>query len=108
MTQQKSERRIVPQARRKAGPTASTKAQGGKATPVKQQTFQLRLSFETADTPRSRGRRGRGGSDEGVPSPGLSAAPKSKVSEEKRASAMMGQVCRQLRPAFQHVASNKG
>ena len=46
--------------------------------------------------------------DEGVPSPAPLAAPKSKVSEETRASAMMGEVCRQLPTAFQHVAANKG
>jgi glutathione S-transferase len=36
------------------------------------------------------------------------AEPKSKSSEGTAASAMMGQVCRQLRTAFQHVAANKG
>jgi len=108
MAQQKSERCIVPQAHRKVGPTASPKARGGKAAPVKQRTLQLRLSFETADSRRAHARRGRGGLDKGVPLPRPLAAPKSKVSEENRASAMMGQVCRQLPTAFQHVAANKG
>ncbi len=108
MAQQKSERRIVLQPHRKVGVTASRQARGGKAAPVKQRTSQLGLSFETADTPRAQVRRGRGGLDRGVPLPGPRAAPKSKVSEEHRASARMGQVCRQLRTAFQHVAANKG
>lgn len=81
---------------------------GGKAAPVKQRTHQLRLTFETADVPRAQARRGRGGSDGGVPSPGPRAVPKSKGSEGKAASAMMGQVCRQLRSAFQQVAANRG
>jgi len=108
MTRQSSERCIVPQARRKSGVTASRRARGGKAAPVKQRTQQLRLSFETADLPRAQARRGRGGSAEGAPSSGPRAAPKSKRSEGTAASAMMGQACRQLRTAFQHVAANKG
>lgn len=108
MAQQKSERRILPQAPRKKGPTASERRRGGKVAPVKQRTHQLRLSFETADSPRARVHRGRGGAARGVPQAAPCAVPKSKVKEESRASAMMREVCSQLRGAFQQVAANRG
>ncbi len=108
MAQQKSERRIVPEALRKRGPTVSERRRGGKATPVKQRTHQLRLSFETADSPRARAHRGRGGAAGGVPPTVPLAAPKSKHKEESRASAMMREVCGHLRGAFRQVASNRG
>ena len=108
MAQQKSERRIVPEARRKRGPTVSARSRGGKAVPVKQRTHQLRLSFETADSPGARAHRGRGGTAKGAPFPVPPAVPKSKRKEESRASAMMRAVCGQLRGAFQQVAANRG
>ena len=86
MTRQKSERRIVPKARRKPSPTQDIESpEGGKAVPVKDPTQQLELGFETAARPQS----------------------KSK-SEVAPVSATMEGVCAVLEQAFKQVASNKG
>ncbi len=113
MTQQKSERRRVPQALRKSGPTASrvhggAGIQGGKATPVEQQPWQLKLSFETAENRRvqTQGSVGRAGADLSVPA--RRAEPKSKRRGQTVTTATMGAVCSNLAAAFQSVASNKG
>ncbi len=80
MAQQKSERRIVPQTRRKSGPTTAAPAKPwrGKATPVKQQTLRLQLTFETAEAPRAKAQRDHGELVAGIPASGPLVAPKSK------------------------------
>ena len=53
MARQKSENRVVPQARRKARPTRGDEGLGGgKAVPVKEVDVQLQLSFATAENRR--------------------------------------------------------
>ena len=110
MAQQKSERRIVPQTRRKSGPTTAALAKPwrGKATPVKQQTLQLQLTFETAEAPRAKAQRDHGGLVAGIPASGPLVAPKSKSKAGTVASAMMGRICERLDIAFRHVAANRG
>ena len=109
MTQQKSERSTVPKARRKPGQTAGSKRpRGGTAAPVEQRTWQLGLSFETAENPKAQARGVAGGTDASPLASVPHAAPKSKHREEKVTSAMMGAVCSNLRAAFRKVASNKG
>jgi len=109
MTQQKSERRTVPQARRKAGVTHGVESRrGGKATSVNEQAWQLGLQFETADNPKAKAGRADGEADTGQPVPAARAAPKSKGREKRATSATMEEVCLRLGLAFEHVASNKG
>lgn len=88
MARQKSERRVVPQSRRKTERTQSrVRTGGGKATPVTHSMQQLALSFETAERPKS-----------------------TLQGESERASAamMLEQICEQLECAFEKVAANKG
>lgn len=108
MTQQKSERRIRPQVRRKPDVTARASERGGKATPVEQQTWQLELSFETAENPRAKARRLVGGAVADRSATATHAGPKSKSRGKKVTSATMQAVCSNLREAFDSVASNKG
>jgi len=109
MAQQKSERRDVPQARRKAGVTGRGEAtRGGKAAPVEEETNQLGLRFGTAEFPKARARRSVGGAEVGLPTPATYAEPKPKRKEETNSSTMMGAVCSKLRKAFENVASNRG
>jgi RNA-directed DNA polymerase len=105
MTRQKSDRRIKPEGGRKAVATGPVERErGGEATTVKQQTCQLGLHFETAETPQ--------GSVDGAASRLRDAAPlaepKSKRKEKTDTSATMEEVTRRLAQAFQKVASNRG
>ncbi len=112
MTRQKSERRVVPDAGRKArgtgGPRDNGTDRGGKAAPVEERTQQLRMSFETAEDPKARAK----GADVEVGAsrraPATHAAPKSKSKNQMAASATMVSVCEQLLAAFANVASNHG
>ncbi len=109
MTRQKSDRRVVPEGRRKAVPTHAVEtAGGGKAASVEQQTCQLGLRFETAEHP---GARAQGADGEAVVPPREAASraePKSKRNEKKGTSATMEEVARNLAGAFSKIASNKG
>ena len=109
MAQQKSERCVVPEARRKSGRTTGSKhPRGGKAAPVEQRTWQLGLGFETAENPKAKAGGAVGGAEAGLLAAAPRAVPKSKNKEETTTSAMMGAVCNHLEEAFQKVASNKG
>jgi RNA-directed DNA polymerase len=87
MARQKSERRVVPEGRRKSVVTqANEQPGGGKAAPVIHSMQQLALNFETAGGPQS----------------------KSKDEPERASAATMEQICEQLERAFKRVAANKG
>jgi group II intron reverse transcriptase/maturase len=80
---------------------------GGKATTASKQVGQLRLFFETADSPKG----DDGGADAGQPAPVPCAVPKSKSSMGNALPAMtMEEVANEgnLRRAFKNVASNDG
>ncbi len=109
MAQQKSDRRVVPQGRRKAIPTSAfEKRRGGKATSVEQQTCQLGLQFGTAENPGEAGPGAAVEAESRQRAPATHAAPKPNVKEKRATSAMMGEVTHRLRAAFAKVASNKG
>jgi RNA-directed DNA polymerase len=105
MARQKSDRRIEPQGGRKVVVTAPVERErGGEATTVEQQTWQLGLSFETAESPQ--------GPDGGAAPPRRDAAtyavPKSKGKEKTATPVTMEESTRRLAQAFQKVASNRG
>ena len=109
MTQQKSERRDVPQARRKAGVTGRVEAtRGGKGAPVEEATRQLGLNFGTAESRKAQAGRVVGGAEAGRPVPATYGAPQPKGKEGICSSTSMDAVCRKLKEAFQNVASNGG
>jgi len=109
MAQQKSDRRVVPQGRRKAVETgAFEERRGGKAASVEQRTWQLGLKFGTAENP---GEGAPGVVVEAAARPRAAApraAPKPNVKEKGATSATMEEVTSRLRAAFEKVASNKG
>src|SRR5215217_4498734 len=109
MAQQKSDRRIKPQGRRKAVSTdAFEMRRGGKATTVEQQTWQLGLRFGTAENLGAVEPRAVAGAGAHRRVAATSAAPKPKVKEQKATSATMEEVTCRLRAAFEKVASNAG
>ena len=109
MTRQKSEHCIKPQARRKPGVTHGDERRGGgKAVPVNERTWQLRLRFGTAEEPATRVAGADGEADTGQPVPATHAEPKPRRKEETVTLATMEEVCKRLAKAFQSVASNKG
>jgi RNA-directed DNA polymerase len=109
MAQQKSERRELPQAHRKAGVTGRDEApRGGKAAPVKQETRQLGLWLGTADHRKAKARRANAGAEAGRPVPAPRVAPKPSHKERTAPSTWMDRVCGKLYEAFENVASNKG
>lgn len=109
MAQQKSDRRTVPQARRKTGVTAGSKhRRGGIAATVDQQTRQLGLLIGTAENPAGHTTGVVGGAEEDLSTSATRAAPKPKSTKEKATSATMEHVCELLEVAFQNVASNRG
>lgn len=102
---EESDGRVVPEGRRKAVPTAEVR-RGGKATTDNETVGQLRLFFETAESP-------QGASVEhGGPShPESTSVPKSKDTRSTDLPAMtMEEVASDanLRRAFEAVAGNKG
>jgi group II intron reverse transcriptase/maturase len=102
---EESDGRKGPQARRKPGVTA--KVRGGEATTASKQVGQLRLFFETADSPKG----DDGGVDTGLPVPAPRAVPKSKNTRSNVLPAMtMDEAANEenLRRAFRNVASNNG
>jgi len=109
MAQQKSERRELPQARRKSGETGRLEAaRGGKAAPVEEETRQLLLWLGTADNRRARAPRANAGAEVGRPAPAPSEAPKPRHKKKTAPSTWMDAVCEKLDEAFRNVASNKG
>lgn len=103
--QEKSDRHVVPEGRRKAAPTAATR--GGKVATVSQQADQLELFSETADSPQG----DVAGADTGLPVPATSAVPKSEATTGTSLPAMTMESIASLDNlilAFEQVASNKG
>ena len=109
MVRQSKEGRAVPEGCRKAVPTHGDECRGGgKATPVNEQTGQLRLPLGTAEDPAVHA----AGAD-GVAAPHprgavALAVPKPRNKEEKVTSATMEEVTQHLSEAFWKVAANKG
>ena len=96
---------VVPEGARKDAPTAAMR--GGKATTASETVGQLRLSFETAESPQ--GARAKQGRDQARPAKHL--VPKSKDTTSMDPPAMtMEEVAsdENLKRAFEAVASNKG
>ena len=110
MTRQKSESRIGPQSRRKSALTRDPEQrEGGKATPVNEQTGQLRLPFETAEE--FPAMKTVGVDAEVAPSlerAATRAMPESKDKKETAPPVTMEEVSSRLEQAFQKVAANKG
>lgn len=106
---EKSDGRVVPEARRKAGPIDS--GRGGKATTAREATGQLQLAFETADNPRGN----VAGADGGGPPSEPRAEPKSNDTSTSDPSpvttaATMEAIASQenLTRSWQQVAANDG
>lgn len=104
---EESDGRVVPKGRRKTPPTAG-EGRGGKATTNSQQTRQLELFSETADSPKG----ADGGVERGESRPTPCAVPKSGHEKRPVASTMMTmeEVASHgnLKRAFGQVASNDG
>jgi RNA-directed DNA polymerase len=104
---EKSDGLVVPEVRRKADPTAASAARGGKETTASQPVAQLDLFRGTADSP-------QGASNEhatGLPVASRREVPKPRTKEGHDLPAMtMEEVAdeRNLRSAFNRVASNQG
>jgi group II intron reverse transcriptase/maturase len=109
MTQQKSDRRVVPQSRRKTVLTREVdRPGGGKAATVNQQVLKLELCSEAAENRTGKPERvdGRAAGDRS--SSAKRAVPKSEHKNGTATSATMECVCGLLEVAFEHVASNQG
>ena len=103
---EESDGRIQPQDRRKLAVTAAEQ-RGGEATTASQQAGQLALFCETADSPQG----ADGGADADQSTPAPYAVPKSRNTKGIALPAMTIQEVaseKNLRRAFQQVASNKG
>lgn len=106
MVREKSDDRVVPKGRRKTVQTAGA-WRGGKAVTERERADQLGLRFETADSPRGVD----GGTVMGEPKTVPRAMPKSKHTRSTGLRPMtMDEVVaeRNLRRAFENVASNDG
>lgn len=106
---EESDGRETPKSFRKKALTAVKKLlRGGRATTASEQTRQLGLFSETADSPKG----DDGGADVGLPTPATYAAPKSENTKGRVTSAVMTmeEVAshENLMRAFQKVASNDG
>jgi group II intron reverse transcriptase/maturase len=109
MAQQKSDRRVVPQGRRKAVRTVAPETRRrGKAATVEQQTWQLGLTFGTAEDPGAAAPEAVAEVEAHRWVSATSAAPKPNTKEERPTSATMEEVTDRLRAAFEKVASNAG
>jgi hypothetical protein len=108
MTRPKSEHRVVPEGRRKAVPTLPSRAGGGKAVPVPEQTVPRRWFSETAENPAARAKGAVGRADLDRKRPAKRAAPTSKNKEERATSATRAAGIARLDAAFQNVAANQG
>lgn len=108
MAQQKSEDRVVPNARgNPSGTDASRRHRGGKAVSVKEEGRQLMLFPATADNSRSN-REGR--SDSGVDrsTPRSPRPPKAGAKRGRVVPVTMEEVVERLPEAFEKVATNRG
>ena len=108
MTQQKSEDRVVPDARgNPCGTDDPRRHRGGKAVSVKEEERQLMLFSATADNSRSdREVRGGGGVDRSTSrSP---RAPKAGAKRRQAVPVTMEEVVERLEQAFEKVATNRG
>jgi len=105
MTQQKSENRIVPEARGNSGQIQGVESPGGgKAIPVKSMVRQLTLPFATAENPKGPvTKKGKG-----QPNPRNVVEPKANVNCRKSQPATLNGVISQLTSALQQVVSNDG
>jgi RNA-directed DNA polymerase len=105
---EESDGREVPKSRRKTVLTALKEwLRGGKATTASEQTRQLGLFSETADSPKG----DDGGADAGLPAPATCAVPKSENTKRPVESAMTIEgvaTLGNLRRAFEKVAANDG
>jgi RNA-directed DNA polymerase len=103
---EKSDDRVVPEAHRKTGRTDASR--GGKAITAREATGQLRLAFETADSPQG----AVAGTGRGEPPPVPRAVPKSNDTSSMSTSpvATMEKVASRenLERAWEHVAANDG
>lgn len=107
MTQQKSERRVVPEASRKRGQNQEVEQPGGgKAALVSKQTKQLGLPFGTAEESAQAETDGKAALARAKAA--MRAEPKPKSREKKVSSAMMEVASERLTEAFEKIASNKG
>lgn len=103
---EKSDDRVLPKGRRKSIPTTAEQ-RGGKAVTASEQAKQLDMLHETADSPKGADDE----PDEDRSASGAPAVPKSRSKENELLPAMtIEEVAkeRNLRNAFQKVASNKG
>lgn len=103
---EESDDRVVPEARRKTGPTAEMR--GGKAVTASKQAKQLNLFFETADSPQGNS----GEADAGRPASATHEVPKSKkeASNPSPVPMTIEEVAKfdNLYVAFKRVSSNDG
>jgi RNA-directed DNA polymerase len=107
MTQQKSDRRVVPEATRKRGLSrAIEQAGGGKATLVNEQTKQLGLPFGTAEEAAQAATDGKVAKARAMAA--MYAEPKPKSKEKRVSSVTMEAISERLTEAFEKIASNKG
>jgi group II intron reverse transcriptase/maturase len=109
MARQKSDDRVVPQSRRKAGLTREhERREGGKAVTVNKQTRQLELNFGTAEVLAGQTVKVDGVADTLLSVPATRATPKPKRTKRQTSSATMEKVTQRLGEAFQKVATNDG
>ena len=107
MTQQKSDRRIVPKATRKRGQSrADEQGGGGRATLVNKETKQLGLPFGTAEEAAQAVTDGKAAKAQAMAA--MRAEPKPKSKEKTVSSATMEAASERLTEAFEKIASNKG
>ena len=109
MTQQKSDGRTVPNARRKPRRTreVDTRA-GGTSSTVDEREWQLGLRFGTADVPAAQAVGVDDRADARRRAPARHAMPKPKRTKGMATQATMEEVVSRLREAFANVAANKG
>lgn len=108
MTQQKSEDRVVPDARgNPSGTDGPRRHRGGKAVSVKEEGRQLTLFPATADNSRF-DREVRGGRDVDRSTLTRSRAPKAGAKRRPAVPATLEEVVERLEEAFEKVAANRG
>lgn len=101
---EKSDGRIVPKALRKQGQTVAVEQWGGKAITANEQTQQLEMFGETADSPQG----ADCGADEGQPLPAPLAVPKSRDKTSEAVPAMTIEEVSNEENLIRQVASNHG
>ena len=109
MTRQKSDERVVPKGRRKAGRSRGVeRREKGKAFTVEQRHGQLTLRLGTTEKATAKVGALVGEADRGVPRPATRAGSKPRSTKGRAKSATMEAVVQRLPMAFEKVASNKG